>query len=60
MSLKQGFSYYIKVYGHVSAAKKDMLHSSVLFTGTANLPFSTPCISVTTQPICTTFIFYTL
>ena len=48
------------IYGHVSAAKKDVLHSSVLFTGTANLPFSTPCISVTTKPICTTFTYYTL
>ena len=32
----------IKTHGHVSAAKKDVWHTSVLFTGTPNSPFSTP------------------
>ena len=38
----------IKTHGRVSAAKKAMWHTSVLFTGTAKSPFSTPHISITT------------
>ena len=45
----------IKTHGHMLVAKKDVLHTSVLFTGTAKLLFSTPRISVTTGPICTKF-----
>ena len=41
----------IKTHGHVSAAKKDVQHTSVLFTGTIKSPLSTPCISITTGPI---------
>ena len=52
----------IKTHGHVSAAKKDVQHTSVLFTGTAKSPFSTPHISITTGPISIKFsyIFYAL
>ena len=39
---------YIKTHGSVSAAKEVMWHTSVLFTGTAKSPFSTPHISITT------------
>ena len=38
----------IKTHGHVSAAKKGVWHTSVLFTGTAKSLFSTPHISITT------------
>ena len=41
----------IKKHGHVSAAKKDVWHTSVLFTGTAKGPFSTPHISITSGQI---------
>ena len=41
----------LKTHGGVSAAKKVMWHTSVLFTGTASSPFSTPHISITTGPI---------
>ena len=41
----------IKTHGRVSAVKKDVRHTSVLFTGTAKSPFSTPHISITTRPI---------
>ena len=41
----------IKTHGRVSAAKEVMWHTSVLFTGTAKSPFSTPHISITTGPI---------
>ena len=43
----------------VSSAKKDVWHTSVLITGTAKSPFSTPHISITTAPIsikCTYFM----
>ena len=40
---------YIWTY-HTSAAKKGMQHTSVLFTGTARLLFSTPHNSITTGP----------
>ena len=38
----------IKTHSRVSAAKEDVWHTSVLFTGTAKSPFSTPHISITT------------
>ena len=44
----EGNSSFIKTHDHVSAAKKDVWHTSVLFTGTAKSPFSTPHISITT------------
>ena len=47
----------IKTHSCVSVAKKDMLHTGVLFTGTSNLPLSTPYISVTAALICTKFIY---
>ena len=47
----------IKTHGRVSAVKKAMWRKSVLFTGTANLPFSTPHISITTGPISIKFIY---
>ena len=39
---------WIKIHGRVSAAKKAVWRTSMLFTGTANSPFSTPHISITT------------
>ena len=46
---------YISRHSHVSATKKAVWHTywctSVLLTGTTNLPFSTSCISITTWPI---------
>ena len=38
----------IKTHGHMSVAKKAVWCTSVLFIGTANSPFSSPCISITT------------
>ena len=49
----------IKTHGHVSAAKKDVRHTSVLYTGTAKSPFSTPHICIITGPI-SSYIFYAL
>ena len=46
-----GKNYIIKTHGHVSVAKKDMRHTSVLFIGAAKSPFSTPRISITAGPI---------
>ena len=41
-------SYYLKTHGGVSsAARKEMLHTSVLFTGTENFALSTIHISIT-------------
>ena len=40
-------------HGRVSVAKKDVRHTSVLYTGTTKLSFSTFCISTTTGPIVT-------
>ena len=37
----------IKTHGRVSVAKKTVWYTSVLFIGTTNSPFSTPCISIT-------------
>ena len=47
----------IKTHGHVSVAKKDVQHTSVLFTGTTKLSFSTPHISITTTPISIKFTY---
>ena len=48
----------IKTHGRVSAAKEVMWHTSVLFTGTAKSPFSTPHISITTRPISIKFTYF--
>ena len=48
----------IKTHSLVSAAKKDVRHTSVLFTGTAKSPFSTPHISITTGLISIQFTYY--
>ena len=48
----------IKTHGRVSAAKKDVRHTSVLFTGTAKSPFSTPHIFITTGPISIKFTYF--
>ena len=51
----------IKTHSSVSAAKKtkkDVWHTSMLFTGTAMLPNSAFCISKTTNPISTKFIYF--
>ena len=48
-------------HSSVSAAKKtkkDVRHTSVLFTGTTKLPNSAFCISKTTKPISTKFIYF--
>ena len=42
----------------MSEAKKDVRHTSVLFTGTAKSPFSTPHISITTGPISIKFTYF--
>ena len=47
----------IKTHGCVSAAKKVVWHTSVLFTGTANSLFLTPHISTTTVPISIKFTY---
>ena len=39
-------SYNIKTHGRVSMAKNDVRHTSVLLTGTAKSPFSTPHIGI--------------
>ena len=44
--------YSIMANGHVSVAKKNVWHSSVLFTGAAKFSFSTPHISTTTRLLC--------
>ena len=48
----------IKIHGHVSLAKEDVQHTSVLFTGTAKSLFSTPHISITTGSICIKFTYF--
>ena len=48
----------IKTHGCVPAAKEDVWHTSVLFTGTAKSPFSTPHISITTGPISIKFTHF--
>ena len=49
---------FIKMHSHVSAAKKVVWHTCVLFTRTTNLPFSTPHISITTGPISIKFTYF--
>ena len=49
----------IKIHGHVSAVKKDMLHTSVLFIGTKAL-FLISYISITTWVICPKFTLFML
>ena len=46
----------IKTRSSGSAAKKAVWHTNVLFTETAILPFSMPCISITTRPISIKFL----
>ena len=48
----------IKTHGCVSAAKKAVWHTSVLFTGTANSLFSTLHISITTGLISIKFTYF--
>ena len=51
----------MKTHSSVSAAKKtkeDVQNTSVLFTGTIKLPNSAFCISKTTNPISTKFIYF--
>ena len=48
----------IKTHGCVSAAKEDVWHTSLLFTGTAKSPFSTPHISITTGSISIKFTYF--
>ena len=50
--------FIIKTHGRVSAAKKDVQHTSVLLIGTAKSPFSTPHISRTTTPISINFTYF--
>ena len=55
----QNFPYQIKTHSSVSAAKKtrkDLQHTSVIFTGIVKLLNSAFCISKTTKPISTKFI----
>ena len=52
--------YHIKTHDRVSEAKKAVWCTSVLFTGTANSPFSTPCIYISTGPICIKFTYFIL
>ena len=47
----------IKTHSHASAAKKDMQHTSVLFTETAKSLFSTPHISITNALISIKFTY---
>ena len=49
--------YHIKTQGRVSAAKKDVWHTSVLFTGIAKSLFSTPHVSITSGPISIKFTY---
>ena len=48
----------IKTHGRVSAAKEDVRHTSVLFTGTAKSPLLTPHISITTGLISIKFTYF--
>ena len=61
MNLDRDASSYIKTHSSVSAAKKtkkDVPHTSVLFTGTAKLPNLAFCISKISKPISTKFIHF--
>ena len=60
-ALNAAKSLKIKTHSSVSVAKKtkkDMRHTSVLFTGTAKLPNSAFCISKTTKLTSTKFIYF--
>ena len=48
----------IKTHGCVSVTKKAVWHTSMLFTETANSPFSTPCISITLGLIYIKFTYF--
>ena len=51
----------IKTHSRVSVAKEDVWHTNVLFTlftGTIKSPFSTPHISITTEPISIKFNYF--
>ena len=48
----------IKTHGHVSVTKEAMWCTSVLFTGTVNLLFSTARISITTGLISIKFTYF--
>ena len=48
----------IKTHSRVSAAKKAMWRTSVLFTESTNSPFSTSCISIITRPISIKFTYF--
>ena len=48
----------IKTHSCVSAAKKTVWCTSVLFTETANLPFSTPHVSIATGLISIKFTYF--
>ena len=50
----------IKPHGRMSAAKKAVWRTSMLFTGTTNSLFSTTCISITTQSISIIFTYFML
>ena len=52
--------YHIKTHDRVSEAKKAVWCTNVLFTGTANSPFSTPCIYISTGPISIKFTYFIL
>ena len=58
LSVLINIAMYIKTHGHVAVGKKAMWCTSVLFTGTINLPFSTPSISITTGLIYIKFIHF--
>ena len=62
LAMKFNFFLYsdklIKTHTCVSAAKKAVWHTSVLITGTANLPFSTSRISITTWLISMKFTYF--
>ena len=49
---------HIKTHGCVSAAKKAVWHTNVLFTGIATLLFSTPHISIATTSIFIKFTYF--
>ena len=48
---------YISRHNRVSGAKKTVWHTSVLFIGTANSPFSTPHISIINTSISIKFTY---
>ena len=58
--LKSNLKPNIKTYSSAPVAKKtkNVWHTSILFTATVNLPNSAFCISKTTKPISTKFIYF--